>query len=159
MSSLKTLQIVFNTFKRKGSKVLSSLSSQLRVYLLMIPQISRNEAETVKGHISPIIQANILFYLLFQGVPMEIKRRDPSWGKTSRMLPEDTSKEVRGQHQDYISTAPSQEEAKDISSGVRLAAPGLYNRNQDILLLPHRGIFPSQGDIIQRKERSRVLTQ
>jgi len=32
---------------------------------------------------------------------------------------EDTSKEVRGPHQDYISTPPSQEEAKDISSEVR----------------------------------------
>jgi len=115
LSSLKTLQIVFNTFKRKGSKVFSPLSSQLQI---MNPQISRNEAEAVKGHIPPSYKPTF-FLPTFSGCPHEDYEERPIPGKTSRMLPEDTSNEVRGRHQDYISTPPSQEEAKDISSEVR----------------------------------------
>ena len=50
---------------------------------------------------------------------MEIRMERPILGKTSRMLPKDTSREVRGPHQDYITAPPHQKEAEDTSKEVR----------------------------------------
>ena len=133
----------------------------------MILQISRNEAEAVRGHISPIIQGNILSTSCFR-VPTWRLRGETHPGKDFKNVAQGHKQRGQRSTSGLYNRSPSSKRGRGHKQGGQRPTSGLYKHSpfsrrgqghkqrgqkwlhQDyiimrrkILLTHHRDIFPS----------------